>query len=151
MILVGVIIDQLYIYRGEIKNRQRPWIGRSQRSQSVILVARTPNSPPYIVINLVNNGEMPAKNVTFSDLLVIGTFTEELNFDHTERQMDYGPKEDWAHRMEITDQEYSATQTGTLSFATQCKYTDHNNLNGIFEIRAHYTNTKTTFDSTTVK
>ena len=57
-LLVIIIAYQLKTYRNEIKNRQRPWISRQNRPDSIKMIQAKEGG--RLFFNMINNGELPA-------------------------------------------------------------------------------------------
>jgi|SaaInlStandDraft_5_1057022.scaffolds.fasta_scaffold49860_2 hypothetical protein len=151
-LLVIIIAYQLKTYRNEIKNRQRPWISRQNRPDSIKMIQAKEGG--RLFFNMINNGELPALDMKIQVLIAQqqpGIDTEPPYTINEERPIALGPKETWQHRVDLNAQDYQIFQNGMLWYAFKITYSAKNKIKGVYEIRGHFERQEDVFDWIDIK
>lgn len=133
-------------------NEKRPWIGRENRFDNIVLQPRDPFNPPMIRIHFYNYGSSPAFNIvnrSYSDTNIPPPNAFELAPPHPPFALT--PNERFTHRIHISDAEHAQALTGILHYGIQIRYTGQNGVEGLYELRGHWDHGNDTFDGIDVR
>lgn len=155
IVLVIVTVTQISIYRNEIKNRVRPWVGRNSEDSGGLKLSDPDEKYKAFKMRVINNGSLPAQNVA-SESYSHPTKPEQDIFKNTKPKtiVDMLPNESSRFIFPLNDKDYEKARNGVLYFGIRLTYatgSNRNKLNGKYEIHGRWKMNKVIIDRVVIK
>ena len=152
IVLVTVTIIHISTYRNEIKNRTRPWVGRT--GPNSLYLSTLDSEYKEIKMHISNHGSLPAQNMTIKSY-VQNTEPAQNIFDNkaltitNSNLIDMLPNEITTCTLKLHDAQYDVAMNKTLYFGIHILYATggcRSKLDGKYEIHGRWKMGKNIFD-----